>query len=124
MASVPMIAIVDDDKRARLSLDCLVRSLGFATCAFASAEDCLTADLDAFECVISDVQMPGVNGVQLVHALRSRPRCPPIILITAFPRSDLRKQAVDAGAAFFAEKPISPDTLLDMLSALSIKKES
>lgn len=122
MAHAPMIAIVDDDERARVSLGSLVTSLGFSTCAFASARECLDSDFESLSCIISDIQMPDVNGLQLAHMLRSRPNCPPIILITAFPRPSLMKQAAAAGAAFFVEKPLSPGILLDILSTLSIKK--
>src|SRR5271166_5302603 len=85
------VAIVDDDASVRATTSSLVRSLGYIVDTFASAEDFLRAGvLDDFSCVIADVQMPGMSGVQLQDHLRARGYRVPFIFFTAFPDEKIR----------------------------------
>ena len=81
-----MISIIDDDAFVRVATDGLVRSLGYRTTTFASAEDYLQSDrINDISCVITDVQMPGLSGVELQSVLLARGDPTPMIFITAFP---------------------------------------
>ena len=83
---VPLIAIVDDDDSFRRATTSFIRSLGYAVLPFASAEAFLNSDrLRDTDCVISDVQMPGMNGVELQDKLIAQGHRLPVIFVTAFP---------------------------------------
>jgi FixJ family two-component response regulator len=115
-AKTPLISIVDDDESVRVATASLVRSAGFAVRAFASAEAFLQSpELDETACLISDVQMPGINGLELQSRLASRNRRTPIIMITAFPDDRVQEQALKAGAVCFLSKPFEADTLIQCL---------
>jgi FixJ family two-component response regulator len=109
------IAIVDDDDLVRSATASLVRALGFSSRSFASAVAYLEADTSDIACVISDVQMPELSGIQLQQRLAQRGDAPPLLLMTAFPDERLRAQALGAGAVAFLEKPIDGDALLEIL---------
>jgi FixJ family two-component response regulator len=111
-----MIAIVDDDESVRETTKGLVRSLGYAAAAFASAEDFLRSDrLHDASCLISDVQMPGLTGVELQDRLAAAGNRMPIIFITAFPEERIRTRALAAGAHGFLAKPFSDESLIGCL---------
>ena len=80
-----MITIVDDDEAVRASTKALVRSLGYNARAFSSAEEFLDANLDDSSCLILDIQMKGLSGVELQELLNAQGRHTPIIFVTAFP---------------------------------------
>ena len=114
----PVIAIVDDDESSRVGTMRLVRSLGFIAHAFPSARSFLqSVQLVETACVISDVQMPDMNGIQLHDALRACGHEIPIIFITAFPDEKVRAQAVGRGAICFLSKPFDGEALLRCLDA-------
>jgi FixJ family two-component response regulator len=101
-----MVSIVDDDESVRLAMEGLVRSLGFAAHTFRSAEDFLNSPrVDDTACLITDVQMPGMSGLELQSRLRARGSRMPIIFITAYPEHNTRRRAEAAGALAFLEKP-------------------
>ncbi|MBS7740845.1 MULTISPECIES: response regulator [unclassified Chelatococcus] len=101
-----MISIIDDDESVRTATASLVRSLGLATSLFASAEDFLNSEqLTCSDCVITDVQMPGMSGMELQVRLKASGNPVPVIVITAFPEERLRHQAMSAGAIGFLSKP-------------------
>lgn len=103
----PVVAIVDDDPAVRAALTRLVRSFGHQGTGFESAESLLQA-LDAaerFDCVVTDIQMPGLSGIHLLRALRERRPGLPVILITAYPSSSHRERAAALGAAAYLTKP-------------------
>jgi FixJ family two-component response regulator len=103
----------------RSSLASLVRSLGLSARTFASADEYLqTSDSEPFGCVISDVQMPGLSGLQLQQILVDRGAAPPVIMMTAFPSERVRDQVMDRGAVCFLEKPVDGDTLVGCLESL------
>jgi FixJ family two-component response regulator len=116
MRSAPLISIVDDDESMRESTKGLVRSLGYQAAAFASAEEFLQSDsLDSTSCLIADVQMPGLSGIDLQRWLIDRGVQMPTIFITAFPEEVTRLRAVKAGAVGYLGKPFSEESLLKCL---------
>jgi FixJ family two-component response regulator len=111
-----MISIVDDDQAVRESTKDLVRSLGYSAAAFASVEEFLGSEqLNATDCVIADVQMPGLSGIDLQQRLLANGRNVPIIFITAFPDERTRKRALGAGAIGFLSKPCREELLIACL---------
>jgi FixJ family two-component response regulator len=116
LAKAPMISIIDDDPFVRAATDGLVRSLGYRATTFASAEDYLQSDrANDTSCVITDLQMPGLSGVQLQSLLLARGNCTPMIFITAFPDEKVRRQVLDAGAIGFLSKPFDEAHLIEHL---------
>ena len=117
-----MISIVDDDEFVRESTKALVRSLGYSARTFASAEEFLDSDLDETNCLILDVQMTGLSGVELLERLTAEGRQTPVIFVTAFPDERIRNHVLDAGAVGFLRKPVNDEKLiccLDTALALS-----
>ena len=110
-----MISIVDDDEFVRESTKALVRSLGYNARAFASAEEFLESNLDDTSCLILDVQMKGLSGVELQELLIAQGRRTPIIFVTAFPDEKTRNHALNAGAIGFLRKPFSNEKLTKFL---------
>ena len=108
-----MIAVVDDDESVRLATVDLLLSLGFACEAFESAEAYLKSDArNRMSCVILDVGMPGLGGLELQQLLTDQGRLVPIIFITSFPSGRVRRQAIKGGAICYLPKPNSDDELL------------
>src|SRR3974377_2301344 len=113
-----VISIVDDDALARDGIRELVEALGYKARTFISAEHFLESDVIAeTACLITDLQMPGLNGLELQEALRSQGCCVPIILITAFPDDKNKNRAVKAGALGFLTKPFDESSLIKCLHA-------
>ncbi|WP_334174591.1 response regulator [Pseudoxanthobacter sp.] len=111
-----MVMIIDDDEAVRTATASLLRSWGFATSTFARAEDFLHSPrLNEAGCVISDVQMPGMNGLELQARLIAGGHPVPLIFITAFPEERIRRQADAAGAAGFFVKPFDGDEMIACL---------
>jgi len=116
LASDPVISIVDDDASVREATKALVRSLGYAAATFASGEEFLRSDrVDETSCLITDLQMPGMTGIELQRRLIADGRHLPIIFVTAFPEAQARTQALAAGAAAFLRKPLGDETLIACL---------
>jgi FixJ family two-component response regulator len=114
--TVPVISIVDDDESVRAATGSLVRSLGFKAHTFASAEEFLRSQhVDETSCLITDVKMPGMNGIELQGVVREGGRRTPMIFITAFPEERIRVQAMRAGAIGFLSKPFDVATLIKCL---------
>jgi FixJ family two-component response regulator len=113
MPSVPLIAIIDDDEALRHSLDNLLRSVGFRVQGFASAEAFLQAH-HAHEtaCLILDVRMPGMNGLELQRQLGAAHWDIPIIFVTAYADENVRARALAAGAVAVLSKPCREEDLL------------
>jgi FixJ family two-component response regulator len=117
LSKVPMIAIVDDDESFRRATASFVRSLGYVAAAFGSAEAVLTSDrLSDTDCLISDVQMPGMTGIELQGQLIARGHHLPIIFVTAFPEVKTKGRALAAGAVGYLDKPFSDHTLIACLN--------
>ena len=111
-----LISIVDDDESVRRTTTLLIESFGFRAAAFESAETFLNSGhLRDTSCLIVDVQMPGMNGLQLQSHLAAAGCGIPIIFITAYESKDSRQQAMQAGAAAFLGKPFSDEQLLQII---------
>jgi FixJ family two-component response regulator len=118
MSEVPLISIIDDDPLARDGIRELVDSLGYKAVSFESAEHFLQSRLMAeTTCVITDLQMPGLNGLELQEALRSQGYQTPVIVITAYPNEKNRARAFANGAVGFLSKPFNEQCLIECLNA-------
>ena len=107
------IAVVDDDTSIRAAADSLLRSRGYAVFTFESAEEFLrSAELSGTSCVITDVRMPVMGGIELQAIVRARGCTVPFIFITAFPEGMVRTQAMAGGATCFLTKPFDAPTLI------------
>lgn len=116
MRKLQVISIIDDDASVRAATDNLLRSLGYRVCAFVSAEEFLrSGHLNDTACVIADVQMPGMSGVDLQAWLLTQGNRVPFIFITAFPEKTMRARALKAGAVCFLAKPFDRLTLIRCL---------
>jgi FixJ family two-component response regulator len=112
----PMISIIDDDDSVREALWGLVRSVGYAVSTFASAEEFVNSDqLGKADCLILDVAMPGMGGIELQRRLVADHSPVPVIFITAHEDEGIRAQALRNGAEAFLIKPFSEDALLDAI---------
>jgi FixJ family two-component response regulator len=108
-----LISVVDDDESIRRTMTFLIESFGFRAAAFESAEVFLkSVQLHDTSCLLVDVQMPGVNGLELQSELAAAGLSIPIIFITAFDNKDTRQQAMRAGAVAFLGKPFHDEELL------------
>jgi FixJ family two-component response regulator len=112
MAERTLISIVEDDEPFRESMRKLVTVLGFTVEAFASATDFLKSPLVAeTDCLVADVQMPGMTGVELHKHLVKAGRAIPTILVTAYPNEAARKRALKDGVVCYLPKPVDDDHL-------------
>ncbi len=110
------VFVIDDDEAARLSVCALATSMHVPSVGFASAEEFLEAfDPDRPGCVVADVRMPGVSGVDLLGILEERGSRIPVIIVTAFANTPLTVKAMKGGAATFLEKPCSNHELWDAI---------
>ena len=117
-AERPFLSVVDDDEMLRESLPDLLREFGFAARAFSSGQEFLSSDfLGHTRCLILDVAMPGMSGLDLQEELNRRGRAIPIIFITGQKDEDIRERALRQGAVKFLYKPFSDDALLDAVNA-------
>ena len=109
-----IIAIVDDDPAVRHGASGLLRSLGFTAIDFSSAEEFLNSGrAKDISCVITDVRMPGMSGIELQDQLIAAGHKVPIIFMTAFPEERTKARAIKAGAFGFLTKPFTQNNLLD-----------
>jgi FixJ family two-component response regulator len=116
LSNAPVISIVDDDESFRRATAGFIASLGYAVAVFCSAEEFLrSGSLDATACLISDVQMPGMSGIELQSQLIEQGYRVPVIFVTAYSASEARVQALASGALGFFEKPFSEDKLISCL---------
>jgi FixJ family two-component response regulator len=120
-----VIAIVDDDHSMREALTSLVRSLGYVAMAFECAEDLLKCKRRRMaSCVIADLQMPGITGLELHNRLVEFGQPIPTILITAFPDERSRERALQAGVIGYLTKPFSEDELLARIRSTLRRREA
>ena len=114
--AIPIIAIVDDDEAVREATKMLVRSLGYNASTFGSADEFLKSEqVHDTSCLITDLHMPGLSGLDLQDRLIARGHRIPIIFITGYPDENVRMRAMKAGAIAFLTKPPNHDHLLDYL---------
>jgi len=110
----PLVAIIDDDEALCFSLVDLMRSIGYGAEPFFEAETLLTSpNLSLFDCVIADVRMPGMSGLDLARKFQEQGDRMPVILITALPDRQLKDEAISVGARCLLRKPLETQTLLD-----------
>ena len=113
-----LILLVDDDESIRRTTTLLIQSFGFQAAAFDSAESLLKSDqLQETSCLIVDVQMPGMNGLQLQRHLAASGYEIPTIFITAYDNKESRQRAMQAGAIAFLSKPFNDELLLETILA-------
>lgn len=123
MHSHPIASIIDDDESVRIATSSLVRSLGWDVRLYASAEDFLASGQIAdVACVISDVQMPGMSGLQLQRRLIDDGITLPVIFISAFASDAVRRQALDDGALCMLSKPVDGAAILRCLETLQAER--
>jgi FixJ family two-component response regulator len=113
VANVPLVSVVDDNPSVREATVSLLNAHGYATAAFASAEEFLRSGLldDTF-CLVTDVYMHGLGGVELQRHLHEAGYLLPVILMTAYPKEHLRAAAMQAGALGVLTKPVSEEQLI------------
>ena len=113
-----LVSIVDDDESVRESLPDLLRELGFAVQAFSSAEEFLASDcVSQTRCLILDIAMPGMTGLDLQRELTRRREDIPIVFITAHKDETIRPRVLGAGAVECLFKPFSDTALLEAVNA-------
>jgi FixJ family two-component response regulator len=113
----PLVAVVDDDKSVRESLPDLLGEFGFRSKVFSSAEEFLASDaVSQMKCLVLDIAMPGLTGLELQQELKGRGHNIPIVFITGQKDETVRKRALERGAVGFLLKPFSDTALLEALN--------
>jgi FixJ family two-component response regulator len=116
LSTLSVISVIDDDASVRAATNNLLKSHGYTVYTFASAEEFLrSARLNDTACVIADVQMSVMSGLDLLTAMRNQGHHAPFIFITAFPDENVRARALKAGAIGFLAKPFAGPTLIKYL---------
>jgi FixJ family two-component response regulator len=116
-ANSPIVAVVDDDHAIGTALARLVRTIGYRSATFASAEAVLHGmEIHTPACILTDIQMPGMNGLDLIRELRQRGYDLPIMVMTAYPSLANRELALAAGAMEYMTKPLDDKQLERWLS--------
>jgi FixJ family two-component response regulator len=106
------IAVIDDEAMVRIATASLLRAKGYHAVPFASASDFLVEDESAFDCVLSDFQMPGMSGVELHRVLRNSGKSVPMVLMTAYPTPMLGDYVAESDIIALLEKPIESENLI------------
>lgn len=118
MAHPPLIACIDDDAAVREALEGLLRALGYGVEVYASAEDFLASgQLDATSCLIADLKLGGMSGIELQRRLAASSTPIPTIIITAYADDQLRKLALEGGTICVLAKPIAEEALMAAISS-------
>jgi FixJ family two-component response regulator len=113
-----LIAVVDDDAAVRRTTARLIEAFGFRAASFESGDSFMRSDqLRETSCLVADVQMPGMNGLELQSHLAAAGFSIPIIFITAYDTKESRQRAMQAGAIAFLVKPFTQDLLLETIRA-------
>lgn len=116
MPRIPLISIIDDDEALRIALDDLIRSAGLRARGYSSAEAFLQSnELRETDCLILDLCLSGMSGLELQRRLAENDFDLPIIFMTAHERGDQRRQAIEAGAVAFLNKPFDEAELLNAI---------
>ena len=117
LSTLSVISVIDDDPSVRAATNNLLRSHGYAVHTFASAEEFLrSTHLNDTSCVIADVQMPVMSGLDLLTSMRTQGYRAPFIFITAFPDESVRARVLKAGGICFLAKPFAGPTLINCLA--------
>lgn len=119
-----LISIIDDDESVRRTTKLLIESFGYRAAVFESAEAFLNSDqLSDTSCLVVDLQMPGMNGLQFQRRLAAEGNSIPIIFITSYGNKESRQQAMEAGAVAFLDKPFNDEQLLQNIRS-ALKQRS
>src|SRR5262249_46248712 len=122
---IKMISIVDDDVCSRAGIEGLVRSLGYVAVTFASAEDFLGSNyVNDTSCLITDVHMPGLSGVELHRRLLDDGFAAPTIFVSGLADETIRSEALAAGAVGFLGKPFGQKSLIDCLKTALMRQHA
>jgi FixJ family two-component response regulator len=119
----PIVSIIDDDISVRVAVADIVRSMDLTAKTFASGQDFLSANrLADTACIVADVQMPGISGIELQQALTAKELKIPMIFITAYPDERVRDKALEGGAICFLNKPFGGPAIIECIErALRIR---
>ena len=124
MAGRPLVAIVDDDQSIRNATRDLLRAAGFSTATFEDAESFLgSASRASTACVVADMRMPGMTGLELYQALVASGDGIPTVIITAHPEELAQSRAREAGITCYLSKPFAPDDLLECVREALAKSQ-
>ncbi|MDI7861594.1 response regulator [Rhizobiaceae bacterium n13] len=116
--NIKKIAIVDDDRYVRESIKDLLEFEGFASELYSSAEDFLSREGHlSVDCILADVRMTGMSGIDMLQILKQRENCPPILIMTSYANAQLESSALRSGAAAFLGKPLDSEQLLTCLQS-------
>ncbi|AYM07134.1 response regulator transcription factor [Agrobacterium tumefaciens] len=119
MPPVPVIAVVDDDPAIREAMDDLIMSFGYECRLFVSAEQFLESKQQAdIDCIVVDVKMPGLSGIELQSELNRRGSHPPMIFVTSYQDERTRNAALNGGALAFLGKPVNIVSLIGCLESV------
>jgi len=126
LSEARVISIVEDDPFARDAIGDLIQSLGYRAVSFSSAEQFLDSGrVEEVACLITDLQMPGMSGLDLQNHLQAAGCNTPIIFISAFPEERVRTRALNAGAVAFLSKPFEEKSLIGCINiALAMPRQS
>ncbi len=124
MPSPPLIAVVDDDEAMRHALSELLEVIAMDCRTFERAEAFLASYAPGtFDCLVTDLRMPGMNGVELLQELKARKSSLPVIVVTSSVEAESRKQAVESGAFAYLVKPVSDELLIRYLKAALVRRQ-
>jgi FixJ family two-component response regulator len=113
---LPIVCIIDDDASVRFAVERIVRSMDLTAHTFSSCRDFLDSpQLLEASCIVVDVQMPGMTGLELQRTLKTRGLAIPLIFITAYPDDKVRSQALDGGAIGFLHKPFQGTSIIECI---------
>ena len=116
MFNPPVVAVVDDDEDIRDALSDLLLVMGYSCQAFDRAETFLAAHApDRFDCLITDIRMPGMSGLELLQRLKAAGSTMPVIVVTSMTDPVTRSRALASGAHAYLTKPVNDDVLLQSL---------
>ncbi len=111
-----LVAIIDDDESVRTAIHGVLESVGFSAVCFSRAQEFLASNkIDDSACVITDLKMPGMTGLELQERLARDGRRIPVIFVTAYGEERARASALKAGAAAFLDKPFNDDALIEIV---------
>jgi FixJ family two-component response regulator len=115
--NMSLVSIVDDDRAVRVALGSLIRSLGWQVCIYESAEEFLAAGQAAYtSCLVSDIRMSGMSGIEMHECLLAQGYAPATIFISAYPTPSLQAKAVSNGALVLLQKPYQAAAMTHWLS--------
>ena len=124
MSKEQLVAVIEDDDPFRTALIELLCSFGYSALGFSSAEEFVATDVEsACSCIVTDVHMPGMSGLDLMRLLAARASKVPVIMITAHSDPGLEARALANGALYLLRKPFESGVLIDCLEKVMISDD-